>query len=150
MGCRPEALLSPGSYQKCRISGPTPGPALYKISSQFLHIFEFEKHRPKLPVDPHFPFSVQFLTLYALLHLCHHLFKRRYNGVFREWMVTSQDGAGEVLDHSKFLCRIWTNFIQSGQEVEGVGLQFLRKSKVSHDIDDLTNAQFGLVRWRSG
>ena len=62
-------------------------------------------------------------------------------------MVTSQDGAGEVLDHSKFLCRIRTNFIQSGQEVEGVGLQFLRKSKVSHDIDDLTNAQFGLVRW---
>lgn len=37
-------------------------------------------------------------------------------------VVTSQNEAGEVLDHSKVLCRIRTNFIQSGQEVEGIGL----------------------------
>lgn len=42
--------------------------------------------------------------------------------IFKEWMEASQDGVGEVLDAGKFLCRGRTNFIQSRQEVEGVGL----------------------------
>lgn len=65
---------------------PRPRICILQDLSLCFHILEFEKDRPKLPVDPHFPYSSQFLNFTPYYYRSHYYLKES-TMVFieREW-----------------------------------------------------------------